>query len=152
MLVKSHCTTSAEMRWMWRLVPIQVSIHGASSTTCRSLSIAKYNGHTTIPATPAAMFCARGKDEIMTRPPTEAASISLELKDDAKQGRVSGIASPGRRSVPLSFCVPPIQHTAAISLPSGSTQPCSPGRAQIWPFADSRRRVSEIHQSDLSRS
>src|SRR5262249_51798999 len=53
MLVKSHCTTSAEMRWMWRLVPIQVSIHGASSTTCRSLSIAKYNGHTTIPATPA---------------------------------------------------------------------------------------------------
>jgi hypothetical protein len=67
----------------------------------------------------------------MTGPPTEAGSISLGLKDDAKQGRVSGIASPGWRS----FCVPPIQHIEAISAPSGSTQPCSPGRAQVWPLA-----------------
>jgi hypothetical protein len=56
----------------------------------------------------------------MTGPPTEAASISLELKDDAKRGRVSGIAPPGWRSVPLSFCVPPVRHIEAISPPSGS--------------------------------
>jgi hypothetical protein len=46
----------------------------------------------------------------MTGPPTEAGSILLGLKDDAKQGRVSGIASPGWRS----FCVPPIQHIEAM--------------------------------------
>ena len=46
----------------------------------------------------------------MTGPTTEAASISLELKDDAKQERVSRIASRGWCSAPLSFCVPPIQH------------------------------------------
>src|SRR6266404_3160637 len=57
----------------------------------------------------------------MTGPPTEAASISLELKDDAKHGRGCGIAPRGWRSVPLSFCVPPIQHIEAISPPSGST-------------------------------
>ena len=46
----------------------------------------------------------------MTGPTTESASISLELKDDAKQERVSRIASRGWCSAPLSFCVPPIQH------------------------------------------
>src|SRR5262249_49521302 len=60
----------------------------------------------------------------MTGPPTEAASISLELKDDAKQERVSRIASPGWCSVPLSFCVPPIQHIEAISPPKNSSGGC----------------------------
>src|SRR5262249_38121866 len=43
------------------------------------------------------------------------------------------------------------RHTDAISLPSGSTSPCSLHRAQTWPFARSRRRVSEIRQVDSSR-
>jgi hypothetical protein len=84
----------------------------------------------------------------MTRPPTEAASISLELKDDAKQGRVCGIAPRGWRSVPLSFCVPSIQHIEAISPPSGSTQPCSPGRAQVWPSAYTPQHVLKIPLAD----
>jgi hypothetical protein len=84
----------------------------------------------------------------MTGPPTESASISLELKDDAKQGRVCGIAPRGWRSVPLSFCVPPIQHIEAISPPSGSTQPCSPGRAQVWPLAYTPQHVLKIPPAD----
>src|SRR2546430_834496 len=76
------------------------------------------------------------------------ASISLELKDDAKRGRVCGIAPRGWRSVPLSFCVPPIQHIEAISPPSGSTQPCSPGRAQVWPLAYTPQHVLEILPAD----
>ena len=88
----------------------------------------------------------------MTGPPTEAASISLELKDDAKQERVSRIASPGWCSVPLSFCVPPIQHIEAISPPSGSTQPCSPGRAQVWPLAYTLQHVVKIPLADASGS
>ena len=80
----------------------------------------------------------------MTGPPTESGSILLGLKDDAKQGRVSGIASPGWRS----FCVPPIQHIEAISPPSGSTQPCSPGRAQVWPLAYTPQHVLEILPAD----
>ena len=84
----------------------------------------------------------------MTVPPTEAASISLELKDDAKQGRGCGIAPRGWRSVPLSFCVPPIQHIEAISPPSGSTQPCSPGRAQVWPLAYTPQHVLKIPPAD----
>jgi hypothetical protein len=84
----------------------------------------------------------------MTGPPTEAGSISLGLKDDAKQGRVSGIAPPGWRS----FCVPPIQHIEAISPPSGSTQPCSPRRAQVWPLAYTPRRVLKIPLADASVS
>ena len=88
----------------------------------------------------------------MTGPPTEAASISLELKDDAKQERVSRIASPGWCSVPLSFCVPPIQHIEAISPPSGSTQPCSPGRAQVWPLAYTPQHILKIPLADASGS
>jgi hypothetical protein len=84
----------------------------------------------------------------MTVPPTEAASISLELKDDAKQGRGCGIAPRGWRSVPLSFCVPPIQHIEAISPPSGSTQPCLPGRAQVWPLAYTPQHVLKIPPAD----
>jgi hypothetical protein len=84
----------------------------------------------------------------MTGPPTEAASISLKLKDDAKQGMVCGIALRGWRSVPLSFCVPPIQHIEAISLPSGSTQPCSPGRARVWPLAYTPQHVLKIPPAD----
>jgi hypothetical protein len=84
----------------------------------------------------------------LTGPPTESASISLELKDDAKQGRVCGIAPRGWRSVPLSFCVPPIQHIEAISPPSGSTQPCSPGRAQVWPLAYTPQHVLKIPPAD----
>ena len=80
----------------------------------------------------------------MTGPPTEAGSILLGLKDDAKQGRVSAIASPGWRS----FCVPPIQHIEAISPPSGSTQPCLPGRAQVWPLAYTPQHVLKIPPAD----
>src|SRR5205823_2388304 len=76
------------------------------------------------------------------------ASISQELRDDAKQGRVCGIAPRGWRSVPLGFCVPPVQHIEAISPPSGSTQPCSPGRAQVWPLAYTPQHVLEILPAD----
>jgi hypothetical protein len=88
----------------------------------------------------------------MTGAPTEAASISLELKDDAKQERVSRIASTGWCSVPVSFCVPPIQHIEAISPPSGSTQPCSPGRAQVWPLAYTPQHILKIPLADASGS
>ena len=76
------------------------------------------------------------------------ASISQELRDDAKQGRVCGIGPRGWRSVPLTFCIPPIQHIEAISAPSGSTQPCSPGRAQVWPLAYTPQHVLEILPAD----
>ena len=76
------------------------------------------------------------------------ASISQELRDDAKQGRVCGIAPRGWRSVPLGFCVPPVQHIEAISPPSGSTQPCSPGRAQVLPLAYTPQHVLEILPAD----
>jgi hypothetical protein len=74
--------------------------------------------------------------------------LDVKLKDDAKQGMVCGIALRGWRSVPLSFCVPPIQHIEAISLPSGSTQPCSPGRARVWPLAYTPQHVLKIPPAD----
>ena len=88
----------------------------------------------------------------MTGPTTEAASISLELKDDAKQERVSRIASRGWCSAPLSFCVPPIQHIEPLSPPSGSTQPCSLGRAQIWLLAYTPQHILKIPLADASGS
>ena len=66
-------------------------------------------------------------------------------------GRHPGVASPAWRGVPLSFRLRIFRHTDAISLPAVSTSPCPVDRAQTWPFARSRRRVSEIRQVDSSR-
>ena len=62
-----------------------------------------------------------------------------------KSTRVSGGVSPNGRS-PLGFELRFFQRTDATSLPSGSTWPCFPDRARVWPSACSRRRVSEIRQ------
>lgn len=62
-----------------------------------------------------------------------------------KPTRFSGGVSRNGRS-PLGFELRIFQRTDATSLPSGSTRPCYPDRARVWPSACSRRRVSEIRQ------
>jgi hypothetical protein len=64
---------------------------------------------------------------------------------EPNQVRASDDVSASAR-VPLGFDPHIFQRTDATSLPSGSTWPCSPDRARIWPSAYSRRHVSGIRQ------